>query len=212
MVNNLNNPKVPSIFIPVGLYDLQQETSKKQDKKLEKGDAVQVPLPVVRGVHLSSKSGIYLFVELTSFNVLLGSRHEYSFENLIVLNSSFKGKLNWSEIIPQKQEVWKSDSYAGGFHALKQGGTFLIIQNDQKDGEVWKGGTKDDIVWIRKINAKANIVDEFRLEAAKAPLAPRRCFVNMDGELILIANKPMGEVYIGYHAKKESTAVGRIKF
>ncbi|MDC1221483.1 hypothetical protein N8Z47_02310 [Salibacteraceae bacterium] len=210
IVNNLNNPKVPTIFIPVGLFDLQQSITKKETRKLDKGDAIEISIPEVRGVHLSSKSGIYLFIEMTDFDVLAGARYEYSFENLIVLNSSFKGKINWSELIPQKQEVWKAKPVVGGFHAIKSGGSFMVIQNDTKDGEIWKGETTNDEVWIRKLNAKADVVKEYRFEAGKNPICPRRTFVNMNGELIFIGEKPVGEVHIGAHAKKESTSVGRI--
>lgn len=161
-------------------------------------------------MHLSSKSGIYLFIEMTDFDVLAGARYEYSFENLIVLNSSFKGKINCSELIPQKQDVWKAKPVVGGFHAIKSGGSFMVIQNDTKDGEIWKGETTNDAVWIRKLNAKADVVKEYRFEGGKNPICPRRTFVNMNGELIFIGEKHVGEVHIGAHAKKESTSVGRI--
>ncbi len=210
VVNNLNNPKVPSIYIPVGLFDLQQSISKKETRKLDKGDAIGIGVPVVRGVHLSSKEGVYLFIEITDFDILLGSRHEYSFENLIILNSSFTGKVNWSELIPQKQEIWKAEPNVGGYHAIKSGDSFLVIQNNTKDGEIWKGETSNDEVWVRKFNGKAEVVKDYRFEAGKNPICPRRSFFNIDGELILIGDKPIGEVYIGYHAKKESTCVGRI--
>ena len=122
IVNNLNNPKVPTIFIPVGLFDLQQSITKKETRKLDKGDAIEISIPEVRGVHLSSKSGVYLFIEMTDFDVLEGARHEYSFENVIVVYSSFKGEINWSELIPQKQEVWKAELEGVDFMLLNQVG------------------------------------------------------------------------------------------
>ena len=210
IVNNLNNPKVPTIFIPVGLFDLQQSITKKQTRNLDKGDAIEISIPEVRGVHLSSKGGVYLFIELTDFDVLAGARHEYSFENVIVVYSSFKGEINWSELIPQKQEVWKAELEVGRFHAIKSGGNFLIIQNDTKDGVTWKGEATNDEVWIRKLNAKADAVKEYRFEAGKNPICPRRTFVNMNGELIFIGEKPVGQLHIGENLHKESTFVGRL--
>lgn len=209
-VKNLNSHKVPTVFIPVGLFDLQQSITKKENRKLEKGDAIEIGLPEVRGVHLSSKDGVFLFIEQTNFDVLAGARHEYSFENLVVLNSDFKGQINWSELIPQKQEVWKSHSNVGGFHMIYHKGDFLIIQNDSEDGEVWKGGS-DEVVWIRKMNAKADVVGQYKMPAAKNILTPRRTFVNLDGELIFIADKPVGDIHLGDYPKKETTVVGRLK-
>ena len=98
----------------------------------------------------------------------------------------------------------------GGFHAIKSGGNFLIIQNDTKDGVTWKGEAANDEVWIRKLNAKAEAVKEYRFEAGKNPICPRRTFVNMNGELIFIGEKPVGQLHIGENLHKESTFVGRL--
>ncbi len=86
----------------------------------------------------------------------------------------------------------------------------MVIQNNTKYGEIWKGETANDEVWIRKLNAKADVVKKYRFEARKNPICSRRTFVNMDGEIIFIGEKPVGELQISAHATKESTSAGRI--
>jgi hypothetical protein len=54
----------------------------------------------------------------------------------------------------------KGRTRGGGFHAIKSGGNFLIIQNNTKDGVTWKGEAANDEVWIRKLNAKAEAFKE----------------------------------------------------
>jgi|GEM_PF-809298 len=199
IINNLSDPQVPTVLIQISANDLLKSFSKKETKKLSKGGTITVGVPEVAGVHLHKSKGIYLFIE-HGYHPTAAADMNKAYDNLVILNTDYKGKVNWSEVKPNR---------GGGFgiHCIVEGESFLLVENSAKRAENKRRA--EPVIWIQRLDWEARILEEFWLKTDKVNVHLDETLVNGNGDIMLYGKKSRAVDYRGA-LKSEKTYVGRV--
>lgn len=210
-VSNLNSHKVPSVLIPIDVYDLRNSLSDKKVKTLEKGKSIEIGYPIVHSAKLDAESGLTLVIN--EYHYLDEDKRKTASENLVILNTSLKGKVKSSQVHESKHYNAYSGDRRGGVLAFERNNKWYVLQDEVLSADAKKNDHKG--LMLRQFDESGELEKETIFEGNRQHMGFGRSFVNGDGELILVGSRAnitngFGDTHFGDHPQKEKTAVGRL--
>jgi hypothetical protein len=210
-VSNLNSHKVPSVLIPIDVYDLRNSLSDKKVKTLEKGKSIEIGYPIVHSAKLDAKSGLTLVIN--EYHYLDENKRKPASENLVILNTSLKGKVKSSQVHESKHYNAYSGDRRDGVLAFERNNKWYVLQDEVLSADAKKNDHKG--LMLRQFDESGELEKETIFEGNRQHMGFGRSFVNGDGELILVGSRAnitngFGDTHFGDHPQKEKTAVGRL--
>lgn len=196
-------------FIVSGLSEKEQE---KEKKKEEKGKEIELMDFYLDDLILNDNGSYSLIAEqydVVSYQTYSAgtngspgtwtTHYRYYYNDVIVVNISKEGEINWMSKINKFQSTTDDGGYYSSYSYTTKNNNLYLIYNDHPDNleqtvpskfKSYRRG-KETVQMIVEVNAEGKVTKEvlFSTEKGEVVLRPKSCIRSENGDLMLFANR-----------------------